>query len=233
MQVQRMGAGAVDPGPAAFSRPTVAGPARRAQYAGAVNTMASNVLARAISILGHPLLLLSLALLATAAGRGSRAQTWRLGIGLAVFAALVLAYSGWQVRRQHWRHVDASGRHERRHLNHFLLFGLISAALLAWYLGAAREILLALTLSAAIIALALATARHCTLSLHLAFAVFTAWLLAPLTWWWLAAGLAWAACIAWSRLRLSRHAPRDLVAGAIAGTLAGACFVLAVHAWRA
>ena len=30
--------------------------------------------------------------------------------------------------------------------------------------------------------------------------------------------------VAWSRLALRRHEPRDLVAGAIAGTLAGAAF---------
>ena len=38
------------------------------------------------------------------------------------------------------------------------------------------------------------------------------------------AALLFAVAVAWSRLALRRHEPRDLVAGAIAGTLAGAAF---------
>ena len=58
----------------------------------------------------------------------------------------------------------------------------------------------------------------------LAFAVFAAWLLRELGMAWTLAALLFAVAVAWSRLALRRHEPRDLVAGAIAGTLAGAAF---------
>ncbi len=190
-------------------------------------------IARMLSILGHPLLLLSLALLATVAVHGNRAQAGQLGIGLALCAAGVLAYSWWQVRRKRWRHVDASGLRERRHLNVFLLALLGCATLLAGGSGATPALVIALALSAALVCVALATARWCTLSLHLAFATYAALLLAPLGWGWLAAMLAFAAGIAWSRLQLARHRPRDLVAGAVAGLLAGACFLYLVPAGQA
>ena len=61
-------------------------------------------------------------------------------------------------------------------------------------------------------------------SVHMAFAVFAAWLLRELGTIWTLAALLFAVAVAWSRLALRRHEPRDLVAGAIAGTLAGAAF---------
>ncbi|WP_242112185.1 hypothetical protein [Luteimonas aquatica] len=182
--------------------------------------------ARTVSILGHPLLLLSLALLATQAGRGSAAQGWQLALGLGAAAALVMGYSWWQVRRKRWGHVDASHRDERARLNRFLLVVLGAGAAVAWWAGAPRGVPIALALSAAMILAALLAAPWCKLSLHLAFAVFAACLLAPLSGWATLAGLAFAACIAWSRLALSRHVPRDLVAGTAAGAAAGACFLL-------
>lgn len=193
----------------------------------------NTVLARAISILGHPLPVLSLALLASAALRGGRTQAVPVGIGLVVFASLVMAYSWWQVRRGRWAHVDASRPYERRSLNRLLLLASASGALVAWAAGAPAEIVVALALSVALVLAALLAAPWCTLSLHLAFAVFAAFVLALASWWATVAGLAFAAGIAWSRLVLSRHAPRDLAAGAVAGALAGTAFVMALQPWQA
>lgn len=190
----------------------------------------SAALARTVSILGHPLAVLSLALLATQAGRGSMTQAWQLAAGLGAAAVLVMAYSWWQVRRERWGHVDASHHSERGSLNRFLLIVLTAGAAVAWMAGATRGVPAALALSAVIILVALLTARWCKLSLHLAFAVFAACLLAPLTWWATLAGLVFAVCIAWSRLSLSRHVPRDLVAGAATGAITGASFLLLLRA---
>jgi uncharacterized membrane protein YidH (DUF202 family) len=48
-------------------------------------------------------------------------------------AAVVLAYSIWQVHRGHWQHVDASARTERHSLNLFLAFVLFVGAAVAFY----------------------------------------------------------------------------------------------------
>jgi membrane-associated phospholipid phosphatase len=180
----------------------------------------SQRLARAVSILGHPLLILPCSILLLAAADSDARQLSRLAIGFAVFALLVMSYSWWQVRRRRWAHVDASAQGERRSLNLFLLLALAISAPLAWQ-GGLRELALGLALSALMIAVALLTARWWTLSLHVAFAVFAALLLLRAGAFAAMLGLVFAALVAWSRLQLARHARRDLVAGAIAGAGAG------------
>ena len=183
--------------------------------------------ARVVSILGHPMLVLPLAALAVAVARGQgRAAVW-MALGFALFAALVMSYSWWQVRRGRWAHVDASNKGERRSLNRFLVALLVVAAVLALRYGHDRELGLGLGLSAAMIVVAMLTARWCKLSLHMAFVVFASSLLWSVAWWAGLAGFACAAAVAWSRLQLQRHVPRDLLAGAATGLLAGIAFLRA------
>ncbi|MEL1265270.1 phosphatase PAP2 family protein [Pseudoxanthomonas putridarboris] len=181
-------------------------------------------LARALSIFGHPMLVLPLAALTVALTQGERRTALAMAAGFAGFAMLVMAFSWWQVRRGRWSHVDASAKHERGTLNRFLLAALVAAALLVAWRGGQPLLALGLALSATMILAAMLTARWCKLSLHLAFAVFAALLLRELGTAWMLAALAFAAAVAWSRLALQRHAPRDLLAGAVAGGLAGFAF---------
>jgi hypothetical protein len=187
-------------------------------------------IARIVSILGHPLLVMSTALLLPSimipsAMRPRSAQTLpSMAVGLAVFASLVLGWSWWQVRRGRWAHIDASGRDERRILNRVLLAMILIGALLAWRGLHDPQSALALVLAAGIVATAMLTTQLCKLSLHLAFALYAAGLLWPLGKVAVAACFAFAVLVAWSRLRLSRHEPRDLVAAAIAGLIAAALY---------
>lgn len=190
--------------------------------------------ARAISILGHPLLVLPAALALPVMLRDGDPATLRpMLLGFAVFAAAVLSWSWWQVRRGHWAHVDASLPSERHRLNRVLLVAITTGALLAWLGSPAPQLALALALSAGIVAAALFTARWCKLSLHVAFAVYAAGLLWPLGVAAFATGCAFAALVAWSRLRLSRHQPRDIAAGAAAGGLAAIVYRLTCVYWLA
>jgi len=185
----------------------------------------SHVLARALSIAGHPMLVLPLAAVLLATQRGDHALAWRLALGMGAFAAVVMMWSWWQVRRGRWAHVDASHRQERRTLNGALLAALAIGAALSALSGGLPELTWGLALAAAIIAVALLATRWCTLSLHVAFAIYAAWLLWPLGAMWTLAALCVAAAIAWSRLRLQRHRPRDLLAGAVVGCAAGLAFL--------
>jgi hypothetical protein len=182
-------------------------------------------LARTVSILGHPLLLLPAASLALAAAGGApRTQLWLLGSVLGALAILIQAWSWRQVRRGRWQHVDASQRGERKGLNRFLLGLLLLTTLgvslvhplpaLAWGLGCA----------AGMVAAGMVLARWLKLSLHVAFAVFSAALLAGLGPVALAAASALAVAVAWSRWVLGRHRPRELLAGAAIGALAAGVF---------
>lgn len=191
-------------------------------------------LARAISILGHPLLVLPAALALPAALRDGDTGTLQSTlVGFALFAALVLGWSWWQVRRGRWAHVDASQPSERQSLNRILLMAIAIGALLAWRGSPAPDLALVLALSACIVAIAMLAVRWCKLSLHAAFAVYAAGLLWPLGVAWVAAGCAFAGIVAWSRLQLSRHRPRDIVAGAAAGGLAASGYWLTLRALQA
>jgi membrane-associated phospholipid phosphatase len=187
--------------------------------------------ARAVSISGHPMVVLPLAALALTLTRGQyRVAVW-MGLGFAAFAGMVMAYSGWQVRRGRWSHVDASDRSERKSLNRFLLIALLVFTALVFWLDLSTELTLGLTLSAAMVAIAMLTSRWCKLSLHMAFVVFAVLLLLVNAPWWAGlAGLCFAAAVAWSRLALQRHVPRDLIAGALTGALAGIAFAMSVAA---
>lgn len=188
-------------------------------------------IARMFSILAHPLPVLAFALLAVAMLRGAGGHALaQVAAGVAVAAVSVMGYSWWRVRRGDWRHVDASGGVERRQLNSVLLLVLPAAALAAVASGA-TALAWQLGLAALPVALAMASARWCTLSLHVAFAVYAALLLAPVSTPAGAALLLVAAGVAWSRLRLARHAPRDIAAGATAGAAAGALAWAVTRGW--
>jgi membrane-associated phospholipid phosphatase len=189
----------------------------------------TNAFARALSIVGHPMLVLPLAVLLLSrahgdGGDGDSGGAWWLGLGFGFFGAVVMGYSWWQVRRGRWAHVDASAKHERGSLNRFLLIALAIAALLATVLTPQNELALGLGLSAGLIAIAMLTARWCKLSLHMAFAVFAAAMLSRLGWEYGVPAAVFVAAIAWSRLALRRHTPGDLLAGMAAGVLAGLVF---------
>jgi hypothetical protein len=187
-------------------------------------------LARIISILGHPLLVLPVAV---ALHDGDPRTLMTTLAGFALFAALVLSWSWLQVRRGRWTHIDASQSAERRSLNRTLLIAIAIGALLAWRGLPTPELALALALSAGIVAVAMLSARGCKLSLHVAFALYAAGLLLPLGPAAVIAGCAFAATVAWSRLYLSRHRPRDIVAGATAGVLSAAIYWQTLHWLRA
>ena len=191
----------------------------------------NHALARVVSVFGHPMVALPLAALALTAARGQyRIALW-MTLGFTAFAAVLMAYSSWQVRRGRWSHVDASGKNERKSLNRFLLAALLVSTACAAWSGFSAQLTLGLALSATMVLAAMLTSRWCKLSLHMAFVVFAVFLLlldAP--WWAGLAGLCFAGAVAWSRLALRRHVPRDLIAGAAVGALAGIAFALAVAA---
>lgn len=176
-------------------------------------------LARIVSVIGHPLVLMPLATWVALRQAPSRP----LLIALLLVIAAVLGYSIVQVRRGQWRHIDAVQTRERKNLNLFLLAVFCALAAMAWSRGLTHGALLP-GLAAAIIACALLIARRCKLSLHLAFALYAGGVIAvshPAPG---AAVMVLAMVIGWSRLHLGRHAPPDLAAGTLAGAAAGLAY---------
>lgn len=183
-------------------------------------------LARGLSILGHPLLVMPVATLLAARSHGADAATVRgLVVAVGALGGAVLVYALVQVRRGRWQHIDASRRGERLRLNGVLLIALGTAAAWAFQHAGPSPLAIALGAAAAIVAVALLLSRWLKLSLHVAFGVFAAFLpgasvAAP-------ALFALAGAVAWSRLALQRHSPGDVVTGAVVGAAAGLLFAMA------
>lgn len=185
-----------------------------------------NRAARVLSIVGHPGLLMPVAVPLAAVQRGAPAHDLWLGAAAALAVTLVVSlYSLHQVRTGRWSHVDASAPSERLHLN-LLLAGLLLAAAVALWLTTRSQVLAAgLGTSGAIVLAALALRRHMKLSLHCAFGTYAAALLWPVLP--ALAGVALLAlAVGWSRWQLRRHTRREVVAGLGIGALAGLAFNL-------
>jgi membrane-associated phospholipid phosphatase len=182
----------------------------------------SHALARTLSILGHPLVVLPVGILLPTLRGAAPAETLAVLTGFVAFGLAILLWSIVQVRRGRWAHIDASRIDERRALNRFLLPAILIGATLAWLASSPPRMVVSLAAAAGVVLAAMLAARRCKLSLHVAFAVFATGLLWPMGWVAMLVGAVFAMAIAWSRLQLSRHAPIDLAAGAAAGGLAAA-----------
>jgi hypothetical protein len=192
-------------------------------------TATATTAARALSVIGHPALLMPAAVAGSAAANGAPPRVLHLGLAAAVAIALcVIAFSLVQVGAGRWSHVDASVPRERSQLNLVLCVLLFGAAGLLWWSGQPRLLSLGLGLGGAMVVAAQLLRRWLKLSLHAAFAVFAAAL-----WWPNAAGAAvvllLAAAVSWSRLALRRHTGIEVTAGLLAGAAAGCVFAAFVR----
>jgi hypothetical protein len=188
--------------------------------------MFTTTLARTLSVIGHPALLVPGAVVWAAHARGAAPEVLRVAFGASVFVAFsVFVYSLVQVRAGRWRHVDASAPKERGQLNLFLAALLLGTAALLGWTGRHTSAATGLAICGAVVVFALQTRNWCKLSLHACFAVFAAALLWPK----LVAvfmALLLAAGVCWSRLALQRHTRLEVVVGAVVGACAGLAFNL-------
>ena len=183
--------------------------------------------AHAVSIVGHPALLVPVAVgLKTGASELSATSTITVTGVSAVIALSALIYGLLQVRAGQWQHPDASMQKERLQLNVFLAFSLLSASIVLWSVRLPWQLALGLAIAGAIIVVALALRNLHKISLHSAFAVFSAFVLWPNI-----AGVSMllllATLIAWSRLVLRRHTGMEVFLGLLVGVLAGGCLAVA------
>ena len=185
-----------------------------------------NRAARVLSIVGHPGLLMPVAVPLAALQRGAPVQDLWLGAAAALAVTLLVSlYSLHQVRAGRWSHVDASAPAERLQLNRLLVGLLLAAAAALWLTTRSQVLAAGLGTSGAIVLAALALRRRMKLSLHCAFCSYAAALLWPALPA-LAVLVLLALAVGWSRWQLRRHTRQEVVAGLGLGALAGLAFNL-------
>jgi membrane-associated phospholipid phosphatase len=186
--------------------------------------MSRTALARAVSIAGHPVVVLPAAILADVWGAAPPSVVRQAVLPAVLVGAGVMAYSAVQVRRGRWRHIDASVRKERAQLNLFLAGLLVLVATVLWATDRPWGVVAGVGSTALVVVVAHATRRWLKISLHVALATFAAAFLWPRL-----GGvfilLACAAAVAWSRLVLERHTRAEVVAGALLGLAVGGLFL--------
>ena len=180
-------------------------------------------IARSMSIIGHPFLVVPSAVLAVLLHRDA-ASTAAVAVPVCGVCVGAFAFSLWQVHRGRWQHIDASVTTERSSLNLFLATVLLIGAAVGFYQKAEPGLSIGLLLSGLLIVLAMMVSPWAKLSLHAAFAAFSVLLLWSLTVWHLVLAGAAAAGICWSRVVLGRHTIGEVLAGSGLGALFGACF---------
>jgi len=189
---------------------------------------ASMAVARSLSILGHPLVVVPVAV-ATLVLHENTSSAVSIVSMICGIAGVVLAFSFWQVRRGHWQHIDASARAERRSLNLFLAIVLFLGAAAAFYQLPGPGLSLGLLLSGLLIVAVMCVSLWVKLSLHASFAAFAVLLLWPLKLWCVALASLAALGICWSRVVLGRHTIVEVLGGSFLGGLFGACFWLVLR----
>jgi membrane-associated phospholipid phosphatase len=180
------------------------------------------VIARWVSIVGHPFVMTMVMVLGTALHFSTPREALRTVLLVTLIALLPVAVlMVRQVRKGSWTNVDASNRAERP-----LLFA-VGIAALAVLLGAAivfrpGSFLIRGTVGVLIMLAVCAVAtRWIKVSLHMAFgAIATTTLLSigsPAGW----VLLAVMPALAWSRLALKRHGPAEVAIGLLVGIASG------------
>jgi len=180
---------------------------------------ASVRIARWVSIIGHPFVLVPLTTL-YAVSRKSGLGTAAGSAGAVALAAVapVLALVAIGVRRSAWSDHDVSDREQRRGFYRALFVVLPAGSIALWLLQPTLRSGIVATWG--LILASMAANRFVKSSLHVAFAAFCAASVPLPAAGAVAAGLAVIA-IAWSRLALRRHTLVEVALGAALGTVAG------------
>jgi len=182
-------------------------------------------LARVLSVIGHPVVVLPVAVVVSGGARGVPASTRSTTIGVTVGIGLVvLVFSAVRVRLGHWKHVDASQPAERNQLNGFTAVLLLGAGLAGFLSpGGSPDLYLWPACSGGVVLAAIVLRRRLKLSQHVAFDLFAALAVLPSV----GAAVAIAVltgAVAWSRLKLGRHTRAEIGVGMVVGLVVGALF---------
>ena len=187
-------------------------------------------LARYISIIGHPFLLMPLltAVVAYHVLPPRHALIAEI-IALGVVIVPAGAYTIFRVRKGTWGDMDVSDQRERSQFYGILLPLLLLISFIAWI----AEVPVSIPLGAFAILLLVGSAsvinKWVKISLHTGFGVFVAWamfLIDPKAG---AVVLFLALLIGWSRVILGRHTVSEVLLGGTLGAVVGGAFVTSLQ----
>lgn len=183
--------------------------------------------ARWISILGHPFVLIPL-LVAAVTARWMPPERVALIVGIVLLVSVgpMLLLMSRRVRSGAWTNYDVSVREQRSGMYPVAMAIAGCTTLVLLVVGTPRPVMAGVAATLMLIVIASVVNLWLKISLHVAFAVFTAASLVSLGWGVTVGGLILALAIAWSRLELGRHTMAEVVGGALLGAVVGVGLVV-------
>ncbi|HKY22907.1 MAG TPA: hypothetical protein VJM31_16960 [Vicinamibacterales bacterium] len=185
-------------------------------------------LARWLSIIAHPFVMVGVMVGTAAAARQSRAAAVRSVTLVVLFTVVPLAVLMIrQVRRGAWENVDASNRRERPMLYFVMAVALVVLLAYVMVLPSQSFMVRGVAATMGMLAVCAVATRWIKVSLHMAFAALAATTLALM-----GSNVGYLLvfvlpALAWSRLVLKRHSRLELGLGTFAGVVAG----IAIRYW--
>lgn len=179
-------------------------------------------IAKIISVIGHPFVLLSLTILMVAAYKESPARAATISaitILATVFPMLFIIRR--KVKAGKWSDHDVSDASERRNFYPWMMAVLGLSLIIFYLLDFPRPLLIGMLISLAILFAAMLINRWSKISLHLTFAVYFAVSLLAVNYWMSAGLFVLAIAVGWSRIKLGRHSLAQVLSGALLGAIAG------------
>ena len=175
--------------------------------------------ARYLSILGHPFIVIPASIAALAVLRGGDLRSALVVAGVFAAASVAILVG---IRAGRFNNFDVSERERRPS---FYLLVTAGTAALAFRFRDQPQALLACVCAGVVLVCCTLINRWTKISLHTAFSLYAAGLWGT---WSLVAGitaLPIAASIGWSRVRLGRHSKAEVYAGVVVGIAAALCMV--------
>jgi membrane-associated phospholipid phosphatase len=182
----------------------------------------STKIARIISVVGHPFVLLSLTVLIVAFHRTHPLRALTIG-GVTVLSTVTpLAFI---IRRKvsagKWGDHDVSDASERKSFYPVAITINTLSTLIFYLLDFPHGLIVGMLMSLVILLAAMLINHWSKISLHVIFAVYFAVALFAVSYWSGAGFLLLAAAVGWSRVRLERHSLAQVLSGAFLGAIAG------------
>jgi membrane-associated phospholipid phosphatase len=177
--------------------------------------------ARSLSVIGHPFVfLLLLVFVVLSAKESIRSTLGLLGI-VALFLAPHYIYMLFCYKSRRWKSMDASLRAERPSLYFSACIVIVSIGVYFLFTGQPNVLIEGCVVIVCMLGAAAALNRWLKLSMHMAFNAFTGVIVNQIDGNYGLLIYAYMPGLAWSRLVLSKHTPKEVIGGILLGMIVG------------
>lgn len=184
-----------------------------------------NKIARIISFIGNPMTLgLLVVLYIQIFHRGSPTNHLLL-YSMAIVVIPVGSYIKYQVKRKNFRDYDVSHQKRRNSLYQFALVLIFVLMLVLYFLNVPADLQLIIRILFLHLFLSFIVNQWIKVSMHTSFNFLFALMMIPTNLYFGIGLMCYGFVNGWSRVQLSRHKPREVIAGLLLGNFTGTLFL--------